>query len=281
MAQRVGIIGYPIGHSLSPVLQQVAFDHHCIEASYQAWQVAPEEVPQFVRGLRDADTLGCNVTVPHKEAVIPFLDQVDDWAARAGAVNTIVNRNGLLEGYNTDGIGFLRALRENAGLSPADKRILVLGAGGAAKGVCLALAGASVASITIANRTLDRARSLVDLLRGHGPPATAISLEDPTLRETALNADIIVNSTTLGMAHGPGEEVSPLSHDYLPANGLVYDLVYNPAQTPLLREAESVGAPRLGGLPMLVYQGAASFELWTGCDAPVSLMAEAASAALH
>ena len=134
MPQRVGIIGYPIGHSLSPVLQQVAFDHHGIDARYQAWRVAPDEVPEFVRGLRAADTLGCNVTVPHKEAVIPLLDQVDDWAARAGAVNTIVNREGRLEGYNTDGIGFLRALSEDAGVSSADKRVLVLGAGRSGQG---------------------------------------------------------------------------------------------------------------------------------------------------
>ena len=134
MPQRVGIIGYPIGHSLSPVLQQVAFDQHGIAASYQAWQVAPDEVPDFVRGLRETGTLGCNVTVPHKETVIPFLDQVDAWASRAGAVNTIVNRDGRLEGYNTDGIGFLRALKEDAGVSATGKRILIVGAGGAAKG---------------------------------------------------------------------------------------------------------------------------------------------------
>ena len=281
MPQRVGIIGYPIGHSLSPVLQQVAFDHHGIAASYQAWQVTPDEVPDFVRGLRETGTLGCNVTVPHKETVIPFLDQVDAWASRAGAVNTIVNRDGRLEGYNTDGIGFLRALKEDAGVSATGKRILIVGAGGAAKGVCLALAGESPDSITIANRTLERAEALAALLQGHGAPASAISLEDPTLHDAARQADIVVNCTTVGMTHGPAEEASPLSRHQLSTVGLVYDLVYNPPQTPLLREAESVGVATLGGLPMLVYQGAASFELWTGLIAPVSLMAEAVRAALH
>ena len=280
MPQRVGIIGYPIGHSLSPVLQQVAFDHHGIDARYQAWRVAPDEVPEFIRGLRAADTLGCNVTVPHKEAVIPLLDQVDGWAARAGAVNTIVNREGRLEGYNTDGIGFLRALSEDSGVSSADKRVLVLGAGGAAKGVCLALAGEAVASFTIANRTLERAQALAELLRGQGATATPLSLDDPTLGDISRNADIIINCTTLGMAQGSGEAESPLSRDRLPLGGLVYDLVYNPPRTPLLREAERAGVATLGGLPMLVYQGAASFELWTGREAPVSLMTEAATAAL-
>ncbi len=281
MPQRVGIIGYPIGHSLSPVLQQVAFDHHGFDATYQAWGVPPPDVAAFVAGLRDENTLGCNVTVPHKEAVIPFLDRVDPWAARAGAVNTIVNRNGMLEGYNTDGVGFLRALRDDTGLSAAGKRVLVLGAGGAAKGICLALAGENVASIAIANRTLRRAEDLAKLLQGHGVQASSVSLEHAKLSEMSEQADIIVNCTTLGMAHGPDPEASPLSQGKLPASGLVYDLVYNPPRTPLLREAGRAGAVTLGGLPMLVYQGAASFELWTGLEAPVSLMAEAAGAALQ
>ncbi len=281
MPQRVGIIGYPIGHSLSPVLQQVAFDHYCIDATYQAWRVTPEDVPDFVGGLKEAGTLGCNVTVPHKEAVIPFLDVVDAWAARAGAVNTIVNDNGRLEGYNTDGIGFLRALREGVGGSAKDKHVLVLGAGGAAKGVCLALAGESVRSISIANRTLERAEALAKLLEGHGAHANPVSLEAVASKDASQQADIIINCTTLGMAHGPGEKDSPLTYDQLPIGGLVYDLVYNPARTPLLREAERAGVATIGGLPMLVYQGAASFELWTGLEAPVSLMAEAASAALQ
>ena len=281
MRRRVGIIGYPIGHSLSPVLQQVAFDHHGIEATYQAWEVAPDDVPEFVRGLRQPDTLGCNVTVPHKETVLSLIDEIDPWASRAGAVNTIVNRENRLEGYNTDGIGFLRALKEDAGVTATGKRVLVLGAGGAAKGVCLALAGESVASIAIANRTPKRAENLTFLLRAHGALASPLSLEDPALNDASKAADIIVNCTTLGMTHGPSEESSPLSREQLPDNGLVYDLVYNPPTTPLLLEAKRAGVATLGGLPMLVYQGAASFELWTGLDAPVSLMAKAVSAALH
>ena len=281
MRGRVGIIGYPIGHSLSPVLQQVAFDHHGIEATYQAWSVAPNDVPEFVNGLREPNTLGCNVTVPHKEAVLSQIDEIDPWASRAGAVNTIVNRDNRLEGYNTDGIGFLRALKEDAGVTATGKRVLVLGAGGAAKGVCLALAGESVSSIIIANRTLKRAESLAALLQGHGTSVSPMGLEDPALNDVSKSADIIVNCTTLGMTHGPSEESSPLSREQLPVSGLVYDLVYNPPTTPLLLEAKRAGIATLGGLPMLVYQGAASFELWTGLDAPVSLMAEAASMALH
>ena len=221
------------------------------------------------------------MTVPHKEAVVPLLDQVDEWAARAGAVNTIVNRNGRLEGLNTDGLGFLRALKVDGGLSPTGLRVLVLGAGGAAKGVCLALAGESVAAITIANRTLDRARVLAALLQEQCPLVEAIPLEGPLLAQAAQGANLIVNCTTLGMSHGSGEHLSPLSWSQIPSTALVCDLVYNPPTTPLLQEAVRAGAPILGGLPMLVYQGAVSFELWTGKEAPVEAMREAVRAALR
>ena len=126
MVSKLGIIGFPIGHSISPVFQQTALDRLGMDAVYQAWEVKPEDVGAFLQGIRSPDVLGINVTVPHKETVIPFLDQVDDWAAAAGAVNTIVNREGLLTGHNTDGTGFLRALREAGGFDPRGRRVLVL-----------------------------------------------------------------------------------------------------------------------------------------------------------
>ena len=135
MPQQIGIIGHPIGHSISPVFQQAALDHLGIDAVYEKWDVLPDDVRDFVKGRRGPDFLGMNVTVPHKEAVIPFLDQVDEWASTAGAVNTIVNRLGHLTGHNTDGIGFLKALEVECGFSPQGKNVLVLGAGGAARGV--------------------------------------------------------------------------------------------------------------------------------------------------
>jgi len=279
LTKRLGIIGFPIGHSISPRFQQAALDDLGIDASYQAWEVAPDQVAQFVEGLREPDVLGINVTVPHKEAVIPHLDEVDDWATSAGAVNTIVNRGGRLTGHNTDGSGFLRALHDVSNFEPRGRRVLILGAGGAARGVVLALIRQGVGQLTIANRTLERADRLSRMARENGLDAQAIALEGPALVAAAA-ADLIVNSTTVGMSHGPDETGSLLSWDQIPATALVNDLVYNPLETPLLAAAARAGASTLGGIYMLVYQGAASFEMWTGREAPVKVMLEAATQAM-
>ena len=279
MPQRLGIIGHPIGHSISPVFQQAALDHLGIDGAYGKWDVAPDGVGAFLEGLRAPDVLGINVTVPNKEAVVPFLDEVDDWASTAGAVNTIVNRQGKLTGHNTDGVGFLRALRDGAGFDPSGKRVLILGAGGAARGVVLALARAGVGSLIIANRTGERATRLAELSESNGVSASPCSLTDAA--DAAKTADLIVNCTTVGMSHGPDEAGSPLSAEQIPSACLVNDLVYNPLETPLLREAARAGAAVLGGIEMLVYQGAASFEMWTKQPAPVQVMLEAATAEMR
>ena len=277
----LGIIGYPISHSISPLFQQAALDHLSVESRYLGYGVPPEEVGEFVASLRSANALGINVTVPHKEAVMPFLDEIDDWAAEAGAVNTIVNRGGRLSGHNTDGYGFLRALREEGGFDPEGRRVLILGAGGSARGVVQALARAGVGRLHIANRTLARAETLAELAAGKGVPAEALALGSEGIADAAASAELIVNCTSLGMRHGPDEAASPLSASQIPAAALVYDLVYNPMRTPLLREAEATGANTLGGISMLVYQGAASFELWLERPAPVSVMMDAALAAMR
>ncbi len=279
MPQRLGIIGHPIGHSISPVFQQAALDAIGFDGTYQPWDVAPDDLGEFVAGLLVPGTLGINVTVPHKEAVIPHLDQVDDWASTAGAVNTIVNRDGFLAGYNTDGVGFLRALREGGGFEPRGRDVLVLGAGGSARGIVYALARVGVAQIFIANRTQERAERLAALAIDSGAASEALSLGDApgVAREVAL----IVNCTSMGMVHGPDENGTPLSASDIPSSVLVNDLVYNPLETPLLKEATRAGAGTLGGIQMLVYQGAASFEMWTQQDAPVAVMLEAATAAMR
>ena len=283
MPQRLGIIGHPIGHSISPAFQQAALDAIGFDGVYQPWDVAPGDVADFVRGLRAADARGVNVTVPHKEAVIPFLDEVDDWAAAAGAVNTIVNRGGRLTGHNTDGVGFLRALREGAGFEPQGKAALVLGAGGSARGVVYALARAGAARLSIANRTLERARRLARMAADSGvaPGFRADALPLSDAGDAAADAALIVNCTSMGMWHGPDESGAPLLAAAIPAAALVNDLVYNPPETPLLREAVRAGASVLGGIQMLVYQGAASFEMWTGQPAPVTVMLQAAVAAMR
>ena len=278
MTQRLGIIGYPIGHSISPIFQQAALDHLGIDATYEKWEVTPEGVGDFVNGLRAPDSLGINITVPHKQAVIPFLDEVDEWATAAGAVNTIVNRDGHLSGHNTDGPGFLRALLVETGYDPKGTRALVLGAGGAARGILLALARGGVDSMVIANRTLERAETLAKLASDNGVKSEAISLSGNALTEAVSRADLIVNCTTMGMSHGPDEHGSPISAAQIPATAIVNDVVYTPLLTPLLKEAAAVGATALGGLHMLVYQGVLSFQMWTGQDAPVDVMLAAATA---
>lgn len=281
MNTALGIIGYPIGHSMSPVFQQAALDSCGVDARYVAYQVAPDEVEAFVSGLRQPGIMGINVTVPHKLAVMPFLDEIDDWATEAGAVNTIVNRQGRLTGHNTDGYGFLRALREGAGFEPAGLRTLILGAGGAARGVVLALAREGVGDLTIANRTPERAQDLAQLAQGRGISARAISLSGRDLTDAAATAELIVNCTTIGMTHGSGEDETPLPASVIPPTALVNDLVYNPLETRLLREAAQAGATTLGGIQMLVYQGAASFEMWLERAAPVPVMLEAATRAMQ
>lgn len=278
MAQfELGIIGFPIGHSISPVFQQAALDALGVDGVYGRWEVPPDGVGEFLRGLRDGGARGVNVTVPHKEAVIPLLDEVDDWAAAAGAVNTIVNRGGRLTGHNTDGLGFLRALREEAGFEPAGQTALILGAGGAARGIVLALARAGVGRMVIANRTIARAERLAALAQHNGVPASAVELS-PRGVDAASDAALIVNCTSMGMLHGPDESGSPLPAAAIPPGALVNDLVYNPLRTPLLQAAETAGAATLGGLGMLVYQGAASFEMWLERPAPTAVMMQAAAA---
>ena len=278
MTQRLGIIGYPIGHSISPIFQQAALDHLGIDSTYEKWEVTPEGVGDFVNGLRAPDSLGINITVPHKQAVIPFLDEVDEWATAAGAVNTIVNHDGRLIGHNTDGPGFLRALLVETGYDPKGTRALVLGAGGAARGILLALARGGVDSMVIANRTLERAETLAQLAKDNGVKSEAIALSGDALTEAASGADLIVNCTTMGMSHGPDEHGSPISAAQIPATAIVNDVVYTPLITPILKEAADAGATALGGLHMLVYQGVLSFQMWTGVDAPVDVMLAAATA---
>ncbi|MCI0811652.1 MAG: shikimate dehydrogenase, partial [Chloroflexi bacterium] len=229
-------------------------------------------------GLRAPGTLGINITVPHKQAVIPFLDEVDEWATAAGAVNTIVNRDGRLTGHNTDGPGFLQALLVETGYSPDGTRALILGAGGAARGILLALVRGGVDSLVIANRTFERAETLAQLASENGVKSEAIPLAGDALTEAAASANLIVNCTTMGMSHGPDEHGSPISAAQIPATAIVNDVVYTPLLTPILKEAAVAGATALGGLHMLVYQGVLSFQMWTGRDAPVDVMLAAATA---
>ena len=268
----------PPGSLRLPAFQQAALDYCGLDVRFHVWETPPDRLPKMIDDLRATDVLGANVTVPHKEAVLPLLDRLADSARSVGAVNSIVSHDGELVGHNADGTGFLRALKKDGGFHPAGKRVLLLGAGGAARAVAHILTEERVASLTIANRSLERAQSIVDRL-----PAAA-TLEAVTLDAVAMvnegEWDLIVNTTTLGMRHSPGKTESPLPSRAIPPHALVYDLVYNPQETPLLQKAKRAGARTLGGLPMLIYQGAEVFQLWTGREAPLEVMFQAAHQAL-
>ncbi|HEU4759992.1 MAG TPA: shikimate dehydrogenase [Dehalococcoidia bacterium] len=278
----LGVIGWPLEQSLSPAFQQAALDHLGLDIRYEAWPTPREELEARVRGLRAPDHLGANVTIPHKEAVIPFLDELDDLARRAGAVNTIVNREGRLAGYNTDVTGFLRALREDGTFDPAGCRALIAGAGGAARAVVVALIEAGAASVTVINRTFARATELVEDLQPFAGDTELHALPDmyTSWAAAAVSCRLLVNCTSVGLAGTPEEKESPVPVDVIPAAAMVYDLLYRPAQTSLMAAARRRGARVLGGLPMLVYQGADSLRLWTGLEPPVDIMFDAARWAL-
>lgn len=270
---RVGLIGYPLGHSLSPVFQQAALDARGLRAHYELWPTPPEEVPAAIARLRAPDTYGCNVTVPHKEAVLPLVDELAPAAARLGAANTIIRLpDGRLRADNTDLDGFRRSLVERE-LPLTGRSVVVLGAGGAARAVLVALADLGVARIVLANRHPERAARLIADL-DLGSTAVPVALAPAALRSFLGDAALIVNATSLGW-HG---EETPLAPDLLPPGAAVYDLTYR--STALLRAAGARGLVAIDGLRMLVYQGARAFELWTGSPAPIAIMLAAAEAAL-
>ena len=280
MTKFVGLIGHKLSHSISPQFQQAAFDYLSLDMRYEVWETAKDDLPEVVEGMRDASKLGANVTIPHKEVVLPLLDDVDNDARRIGAVNTIVNRGGKLTGYNTDASGFMRALRDDGAFSPRNKRVVLLGAGGAARAVGFALVDAGARSLIILNRGVERGRALAWDLKVSDTEVAALSWKDGNTLTALAECDLLVNCTSVGMKDGSGEGKSPLGIGLIPKRALVYDVVYNPLETPLLAAAKKAGARTLSGLPMLVYQGAASFELWTGKSAPIDIMMRVAKRAL-
>ncbi|MBI2857759.1 MAG: shikimate dehydrogenase [Chloroflexi bacterium] len=286
MKRYVPIIGYPLGHSISPVFQQAAFDHLGLDIEYEAWETDPLHLGEAVGQLRYERNLGANITIPYKEEVLNFLDELEETAADIGAVNTIVKEDSVLIGHNTDVTGFLRALEQDGQFEPRGKQAVVIGAGGAARAVCHALLSAGVVMITITNRSPERAEALADSLRQKiadralSARVDVVPLEKKGAGPAFERASLLVNCTPMGLKHSRQEKASPLAADQIPGHLLVYDLVYNPVETPLLVEAAAAGARTLGGLPMLVYQGAAAFQLWTGKEAPLQVMFAAAREAL-
>lgn len=277
MTRVAGILGHPVGHSLSPVFQGAAFAASGLDIRYERWETRPDELAGRVAALRHADCIGANVTIPFKEAVIPLLDELGGQSARVGAVNTIVNREGRLFGFNTDGPGFVAALRHERAFEVAGKSFLLFGAGGAARGIAFALADARAQVVAIANRSPERAQRLAGDVAAVSPGCRVMAV---TPAEPRGGYDCLVNCTSMGMAGGGAEAALPCDLTDARPSGLVVDIVYAPARTPWLAAAEATGLRLLGGLPMLIYQGALAFELWTGVPAPVEVMFEAARSEL-
>ena len=266
-----GIIGDPIEHSMSPVMHNAAFKNKGLDYVYLPFRVKKEELGKAIEGMRALNIRGLNITIPHKVAVIQFLDELDHLADKIGAINTIVNDNGVLKGYNTDATGFLQALLER-GIEPKGKSVVILGAGGASRAISFILAEKG-SSLVILNRTWDRAKICVDRISEiFQSEATALKLDRENLTTALSQADILVNATSVGMS--PNINETPVTSNLLKPSLIVFDIVYNPIKTRLQREAEVVGATTISGLDMLVWQGALAFEKWTGLKAPVELMRE-------
>ena len=267
-----GIIGDPIEHSMSPLMQNAAFEAAGIDWVYVPFQVERESLKAAIDGVRALNLRGLNVTVPHKVDLMPYLDSIDPVAQRIGAVNTIVNQAGHLRGCNTDASGFVHAL-ETGGVDVAGQRVIVLGAGGGARAVAYSLADLGAVPV-IVNRTGERAALLArDVSSDTGVDASWSALSSHALEELAAAAALMVNTTSVGMSPRTGE--SPCPPSIMRRDLVVCDIVYNPLHTTLMRDAEAAGARTISGVEMLVGQGARAFELWTGLNAPIDVMRRA------
>jgi shikimate dehydrogenase len=266
-----GIIGDPIEHTMSPVMHNAAFKNRGVDCVYLAFRVKKEELGKAIEGMRALNMRGLNITIPHKVAVIQFLDELDPLADKIGAVNTVVNDNGVLKGCNTDATGFLKALL-GKGTEPEGKNVVILGAGGASRAISFILAERG-SSLVILNRTWDKAKLCADRISEiFQSEATALKLNRENLAAALSQADILVNATSVGMSPDINETL--VTSNLLKPDLVVFDIVYNPIKTRLQKEAEAAGATVIGGLDMLVWQGASAFEKWTGLKAPVELMRE-------
>lgn len=252
--RKTAVIGYPVSHSLSPRLHGLWLRKYRIEGEYTAIEVTPNNLPEFLRDLSAQGFCGINVTVPHKEAVVKFLDEIDNTAQAIGAVNTITVCDGKLEGTNTDAYGFIENLRQN-GFPAAKNKAVVLGAGGAARAVVKALTDEKFVKIILVNRTAAKAEAIAK----NNPGVEVAGWEN---REKTLSgADLLINTTTLGMQ---GKEPLTLDLSILPRQAVVNDLVYTPLITPLLTDAKACGNKTVDGLGMLIYQAVPAFEKWFG-----------------
>ncbi|MFC4076792.1 shikimate dehydrogenase [Salinithrix halophila] len=274
--EKIGLIGHPVGHSKSPEIMNDAFQEQKLPFAYLAFDVAPENLRDAVGGLKALGFKGWNVTIPHKVAIMDLLDELEESAREIGAVNMVINRDGIMIGTNTDGEGYIQSLRQDIQLDPRGARVVLLGAGGAARAVGHALAAAGASRITVVNRTEAKGQKLASHLN-------RLTEADWTtmdrLQEPLSTATLLVQTTSVGMV--PREEDCPIDPALLHRDLVVSDLIYHPRQTRLLREAKIRGARIHSGLGMLVHQAALAYERWTGEKAPVERMYKTLSKALE
>ena len=270
------VIGDPIEHTLSPAMQNAAFEHLNLDFVFLAFRVTSDELENAVRAVRALGIRGLNVTMPHKNSVTEFLDEADPAVTFLKAVNTLLNQRGRLRGFNTDGVGALGALKNN-GVNLAGKKVLLLGAGGAAKSIAFSLAK-EVDELCILNRDAAKAKELASILEAFGKKIVGNDLLPKQVQQELQDSDVLINATSVGMT--PSSSESIVEPGWLKPELTVMDIVYNPVETKLVQDARAAGAKVINGVEMLLHQGAASFEIWTGCKAPVDVMRTAALAQL-
>jgi shikimate dehydrogenase len=268
-----GVIGDPIEHTLSPTIHNAAFNHLNLDFVFLAFSVKAAELENAMRGMRGLGIHGLNVTMPHKGTVIAYLNDVDSTVKFLGSANTILNKDGKLHGFSTDGAGALKAFREN-GVELSDKRVLLLGAGGAAKALAFSLAK-EVEELVVLNRAAEKAKKLAEAIgRTLNKKVVGDGLSPDVLAENLRDSDVLINATSVGMHPEANQSIVP--SQLLRSDLTVMDIVYNPVETKLARDAKAAGAKVISGVEMLIHQGAASFEIWTGRSAPIEIMRRAA-----
>jgi shikimate dehydrogenase len=279
--QLTGLFGHPISHTASPAMHNAAFEALGLPWVYLPFDVPPERLGEAVRGTVALGFRGFNVTIPHKQAVVEFLQETSNEARVIGAVNTVrIADDGTCHGFNTDGRGFVRSLRTDADFEPAGKVFFVMGAGGAGRAVATQLALEGAARLIVCDTDAPRAEALAQSIAANVAPerVEVIPCEQGPIAEALARADAFVDATPLGMHDG---EPTSIPTDQLRPEMLVVDLVYTPPETPLLAQAEARGCQTLNGLGMLLFQGAEAFEIWTGRDAPVGVMRRALHEAVY
>ena len=266
----VGLIGHPVEHSFSPPMHNAAFEALGMDYAYVAFDVDPSDLKSAIDGAKSLNIKGFNVTIPHKIQVMDYLDEIDEVAGLIGAVNTIDFKE--MKGYNTDGIGAIKAIEEVT--SVKDKNVVIAGAGGASRAISFYIAKYGAGSLTILNRNVEKAQNLADDLLNSGLIDSVKSGSISTINDCLNDADILIDTTPVGMHPHINDEPIALAED-MHEDLVVFDAVYNPNETVLLKEAIDAGAKPVYGIKMLLYQGAESFEIWTGKKAPIEVMEEA------